>query len=394
MSTSPPPSDTPDPLLGSTPAPSNDTPEDPSVAPSDAPSPSPAGAPSDATPPPVIEHIFRWDLDKTYLQTDFDRVRDLVRTALQSAEEKKNVPGALPLLRALIKQASGPNARRALYIVSGSPNQMRKVLERKLELDGFKPDGFVLKPNLENLLKLRFRAIKGQVGYKLRALLEHQVASHLGPIPETLFGDDAEQDAIIYSIYAEVVAGRIRGDALKSLLTTARAYPHNIDAILAASELIEPAERVRRIIIRLDRKSPTERFRPFAPLLVPIYNYFQAALILFQDGLISDRDVILISQHMLTHDGYDITSLANSFQDVLRRRVLSLSTVSLLASSLQHLADANPNDPIAHDFLSQFAERLSDLNPPPESTQSTPSAPPNYLEILQRELSARHPHTP
>ena len=48
-----------------------------------------------------IHHIFRWDLDKTYLRTDFETVRDLIKTALQTPEEKVNVPGAVELLREL-----------------------------------------------------------------------------------------------------------------------------------------------------------------------------------------------------------------------------------------------------------------------------------------------------
>jgi len=34
----------------------------------------------DPRPP---RRIYRWDLDKTYLQTEFDTFRQLVRTALQ-----------------------------------------------------------------------------------------------------------------------------------------------------------------------------------------------------------------------------------------------------------------------------------------------------------------------
>lgn len=31
-------------------------------------------------------HIARWDLDKTYLRTEFDTLRDLVKTALERAD--------------------------------------------------------------------------------------------------------------------------------------------------------------------------------------------------------------------------------------------------------------------------------------------------------------------
>jgi hypothetical protein len=54
-------------------------------------------APDDGRPP----FIARWDLDKTYLRTDFDTLRDLVRTAIERPDQKRTVPGAAALLREL-----------------------------------------------------------------------------------------------------------------------------------------------------------------------------------------------------------------------------------------------------------------------------------------------------
>ena len=85
---------------------------------------------TDRIDPPPPKRIYRWDLDKTYLQTEFDTLRQLVRTAFQKASEKKAVPGAA----ALIRELKGPESR--LCIVSGSPTQMRAVLAEKLKLDG------------------------------------------------------------------------------------------------------------------------------------------------------------------------------------------------------------------------------------------------------------------
>ena len=42
---------------------------------------------------------FRWDLDKTYLRTDFETLRDLFRTAIERPDQKRTVPGAARLLR-------------------------------------------------------------------------------------------------------------------------------------------------------------------------------------------------------------------------------------------------------------------------------------------------------
>src|SRR5271166_4590283 len=139
----------------------------------------------------LTTHIARWDLDKTYLRTEFDSLRDLVRTALEPADQKRTNPGASTLLREMVR------AGVRVHILSGSPEQMRRNLEDKLRLDGIQWDSLTLKPNLQNLLRLRFRAVRDQLGYKLPALLRARAALALGGEPgpgvkETLFGDDAE----------------------------------------------------------------------------------------------------------------------------------------------------------------------------------------------------------
>ncbi len=152
-----------------------------------------------------MAHIFRWDLDKTYLQTDFDSIRGLVTAALQSAEEKQNIPGTGALLREL---QGRPGARNRIFVVSGSPRQMRRVLERKLLIDGVSVDGLTLKPTLRHILKFRFRAVRDQLGYKLPALLESRARLATSEM-ETCFGDDAEMDALVYRLYGDLCGGRI-----------------------------------------------------------------------------------------------------------------------------------------------------------------------------------------
>ncbi|KAB2894105.1 MAG: hypothetical protein F9K40_16745, partial [Kofleriaceae bacterium] len=95
-------------------------------------------------------HVFRWDLDKTYLRTEFDSMRDLIKSAIETAADKQAYPGATALLRAL---RAGEGHR--VCIISGSPSQMRTVLAAKLKLDGVEADEFVLKNNLKNILRGR-----------------------------------------------------------------------------------------------------------------------------------------------------------------------------------------------------------------------------------------------
>ena len=76
-------------------------------------------------------HTYRWDLDKTYLDTDIDSVSGLIRAAVESATSKRTVPGAGALMRALQRRKSPCR----IVILSGSPEQMRPVIAEKLALD-------------------------------------------------------------------------------------------------------------------------------------------------------------------------------------------------------------------------------------------------------------------
>ncbi|MBK6530826.1 MAG: hypothetical protein IPF99_14805 [Deltaproteobacteria bacterium] len=177
-------------------------------------------------PSSAPQHVFRWDLDKTYLHTEFDHWLDLLKTAVETPETKRSVPGAARLIRALrLHQPS------RVTILSGSPEQMRGALESKLRLDGIAWDEFTLKPSLRNIMRLRFRALRDQVGYKLPALLSARTRTP-PDLPETLFGDDAEADALVYSLYADVLAGKVSDRQLTAVLEQSRTYADVVSEII------------------------------------------------------------------------------------------------------------------------------------------------------------------
>jgi len=319
-------------------------------------------------PPDRLLHL-RWDLDKTYLRTEFDSVKDLYRTFRQRAEDKVSIAGARTLLRELV-EPRGDVLRRVTFI-SGSPNQMRKVLTRKLALDGIEPDVFILKPNLSNLLRGRFRAVRGQVGYKLKALLHSHMAAR--QVDEYLFGDDAEQDAFIYSLYGDMVAGHVDGTALAAILNTARVYRRDVDEIMALhSKLYNTGDVVRRILIHLEARSPLDRFTPYGGRVVPIYNYFQAALLLAEAGLIEMPAARRVVDAMGAA-GYTPARLASSVQDLMRRGVLVQETVKTLEKELSGADSISGRPPSL--FIRKFEEVVSGMQ-----TIARP-CPPNNTEI-------------
>jgi len=317
-------------------------------------------------------HIFRWDLDKTYLATEFDSIRDLIRTAFQRSADKANVPGSAELLQALRGDSGG---RAQVFFISGSPRQMRGVLAEKLALDGIHFDGFILKDNLGNLLRGRFRAIKEQIGYKLPALLDARSRARV-EAEETLFGDDAERDAFVYSLYADLLAERVPPDVLEQVLDLAGVYPDQRAAIYSALDRLEPCDPVRRIIIHLDRKSPPIRFDAYGPRVVPVYNYFQAALVLYEDGRLRAETIGRIGTALHASYGYALAMLVRSFQDVLRRGGISYDAA-------RRLGEQAVKRGIEAEVVELFAREADDRSITP--TRAREQAVPDYPSLLRRE---------
>jgi hypothetical protein len=282
----------------------------------------------------LATHIARWDLDKTYLRTEFDSLRDLVKTALERPDQKRTNPGASTLLREMVR------AGIRVHILSGSPEQMRKNLEDKLRLDGITWDSFTLKPNLQNLLRLRFRAMRDQLGYKLPALLQSRAAlTESGEAGaacrETLFGDDAEADAYVYSLYADLLAGRVGEDVLMRVLERGRVYEDVVSATIDAARTIEHGEFVERIFIHLERQTPPDDFRTYGPRVVPFYNYLQAAFVLQEDGRLGADGVLRVAVELVTEHRFDGDALARSYLDLARRGQLRGTGIAAIRGALE-----------------------------------------------------------
>jgi uncharacterized protein DUF2183 len=331
-----------------------------------------------SAPPP--RHVYRWDLDKTYLKTEFDTFKDLIRSALEGAEAKQSVPGASALLREL---RAGGGAR--ICFISGSPRQMRRVLTKKLRLDGVEFDEFILKPNLRNMLTGRFRAMREQVGYKLPALL----AGRAGLPPETretCFGDDAEADGFIYSLYGDIIAGRVKRSLLEDILERAGTYEDDAQRAVTLAEALPTGEAVTRIFIHLDRRSPTSRFDRYGARLVPVFNYFQAAMVMFEDVQLSAPAVVRVALEMVDRYGYTIDALRNSLQDLLRRGRLRRATARTLADQLtQEKIPQLGALPTARELLITFADRVRQLGDVP-SMAIPLDQPIDYLSALEADL--------
>lgn len=271
---------------------------------------------------------YRWDVDKTYIHTEFDSLRDLLRMWRQTPEEKKNIPGAPALLRELLAK---DRATRNVSFISGSPRQMRDVLLKKFELDGIQPASLVLKPNVGNILQLKLRDVHNQIGYKLEVLLSLRVQN----TSEFLFGDDSEQDALIYSLYSDLLRGALPADEFQELLTLAGLYPAAVERLLRQYLNHRTDDgHVERIFIHLDRRSPVTRFIPYGWRVVPVYNWFQAAVVLVAMGQLDILALHRIAEEMQSA-GYSPTRLSTSVTDLIRRGYVSGDDVEVLCNAAE-----------------------------------------------------------
>ena len=149
---------------------------------------------------------------------------------------------------------------------------MRRVLESKLRLDGVSWDALTLKPSLRNLLRGRFRLLRDPVAYKLVAMLRARAECEVG-LDEVLFGDDAESDAFVYSLYSDLCAGKITEAVLTAVLLQAHVPESEVGAIVRLAARVPRRDMTRRIFIHLDRVSP-RRVRGVRRAGMPVLQLF------------------------------------------------------------------------------------------------------------------------
>lgn len=231
------------------------------------------------------------DIDKTYLETEFESLVRMARIAFESASDKITVSGASEVLRALrwgddtADPIPGEPWPRPLHFVSSSPPQLRPVLEEKLMIDDLDWTSDTFKDQAYNLLMGRMDLLRHHVAYKSLAILG--IVAQAGPGASfTMIGDNAESDAFIY-LGIKLIAERLLTPKAYAQYLEIAGVEKDVSAEVVAVVKNLPKSTVRGILIRdvpgysLVRESPlTDSVRSFD-------NFFQAALLLMGDGMIA-----------------------------------------------------------------------------------------------------------
>jgi hypothetical protein len=278
--------------------------------------------------------LCRWDLDKTYLRSEFDTVKQLLRTAFERGEDKVELPGVAEVIKG-IKESAAREGRSALvYFLSASPPQIGRAIRDKLALDGVPYDGIAFKDQLGYLRRGKLRSLREHVGFKLVHLLRGRLEAPL-EARELLFGDDWESDSLIYALYADVIGGRIGPERLRAVLRRIGVDPALITNVLALAPRAAGHDAVDRIFINLERRTPPAMFHLFGTRLVPTFNYFQTAAVLAGDGIVDGEVLARVGAVLVERAGYTPQRLVNSLDDLVRRGHLAPSAANALAPGLR-----------------------------------------------------------
>ena len=265
--------------------------------------------------------IITFDLDKTYLATEFEHFTKLVKIPFEKAADKINIPGAADLVREIKKQSKAP-----LFFISGSPKSMKNVIEQKLKLDGIKFDGLLLKDFGAALKKFQIKKLIDKIGYKLSTLLYGRIIfpekAH-----EILFGDDSEYDATIYSLYADIISGRIEDFEALTILKQWRVSLDEFNLIrgyLIQFKNLYPKPRfeVKKIFIHLETKTSPLDHMTLSSKVTPTQNYFQTAVILYKDNYINKKGLLRIIASLIKNYSFNVTHFISATQDLITRHLL------------------------------------------------------------------------
>ena len=290
------------------------------------------------------------DIDKTYLETEFESLIRMARIAFEAASDKVTVAGAsevLQLARWGDVSAALPPSRefpRCLHFVSSSPPQLRTVLAEKMMMDGLDWTSDTFKNQVYNLRMGRMDLLRQHVAYKSLALL-NLVAKAEDEATFYLIGDNAESDAYIYTGIKLLLDGRLNAATYQAYLEAA-----GVESKVAQSlaSLVKERKRVGVAAV-LIRRVPGYAMVEQPPLTDSVQtfdDFFQAALLLMAHGLIGSEHLWPLARSFHNHHGMTQRQLAQSLQAVSAAPVLT-QLRQAAADALQRLTVATKSSSTA-----------------------------------------------
>ncbi len=273
-----------------------------------------------AKDPRAVCHVV-CDIDKTYLETEFDSMIRMARIAFEGARDKITVTGASEVLLTVrwgdvnVPAVAGGEFPRPLHFVSSSPPQLRAVLEEKMMLDGLDWTSDTFKNQAYNLRMGRMDLLRQHVAYKSLAILN--VVATGGPGSKfILIGDNAESDAFIYTGIKLFLDGKLGAEGYQRYLEIA-----GVEGAVAkdlTAKLPKPVARVQGILIRNVPGHQLVLEPPLTGALQTFDNYFEAALLLLKHGVLAPERLWALTRSFHNHHGMSRSELAGRLKTAAR----------------------------------------------------------------------------
>lgn len=241
----------------------------------------------------IPRHHIICDLDKTYVETEFESWVKMARIPFERPHEKITVPGASEVLVSIRNdEAISLNTpMTGLHFVSSSPPQLRSALEGKLVLDQLDWTSDTFKNQSYNIRMARIDLLRHHIAYKTKAILD--IAGLVGK-GSTLWmvGDNAEYDGFIYWGVKLFLEGMLDVAGFAGWLAAAKVERSVIQQVITGSEGFKDRNiKVAGIMIRRLNNYQIVRQKPFTDDIFMFDSWFQVAWQWLVAGLIRPEDL-------------------------------------------------------------------------------------------------------
>ena len=228
------------------------------------------------------------DLDKTYVETEFESWVKMARIPFERPHEKITVPGASEVLLAARwanREAGEAESSPGLHFVSSSPPQIRAALEGKLVLDQLDWTSDTFKNQSYNLRMARVDLLRHHIAYKSQAIL--RIIADVAPGSSIwMIGDNAEYDPYIYTGIQLFVEKMIDIQGFAGWLRSARVESRVVDQVIQNLGAIPSDVRVAGMLIRKLPGYPIVEQPPLTQRIFLFDHWLQIAWVWLVQGLI------------------------------------------------------------------------------------------------------------
>ncbi len=258
------------------------------------------------------------DIDKTYLETEFESLVKIARIPFEGAKDKVTVRGASAVLQnyrwgaADLDDDSSGQFPQSLHFVSSSPPQLRSILGQKLALDGLDWTSDTFKNQAYNIKRGRFDQLRQQTAYKSAAILK--IIGQLKPGARVLFiGDNAESDAYIYLGIKLLLDGELSVSAYQKYIQLTGVEEHVARPLFSLADRELDCEIVGILI----RDLPGSRFCLFDPLTRPVRlfaDFLEVALFMSGHGFIESSALMTLVRSFHNRYGLSLARIYSLLQ--------------------------------------------------------------------------------